>query len=350
MATSASINDSAADAVDQYRLAAAHGRGLAAFCADRGLDLDPIARSVGLDPQVFETLEATVSLDRFARMLEALAALSRDEAFGLKFAERFQLGGTGPFGYAMRSAAGLREQMGFMVRHIGANIDLAAASLEIDGDAARLRWAFPTLLLDTRQLGDFCLILIMRQIRGIMGPNWLAQSAKLTRPRDGAAPMLRRAVCGRIAFGASENLLVVNARDLATRNPDADPILFQMMRDRCEALSSARRGAQDLVMQVRDIALALFEFGPVTADSVAPKLGLSVRSLHRRLAAEGVTFQTVLDETRHALSTRLLTGTDLPLQEISRRVGFAAQSSYTRSAMRWYGRPPSAVRAEARSP
>jgi AraC-like DNA-binding protein len=79
-------------------------------------------------------------------------------------------------------------------------------------------------------------------------------------------------------------------------------------------------------------------------SATAKRLGLTARSLQRRLQDEGTSFQALRDETRRALADRYLTE-GLSLAEISFLLGFSEPSAFFRAFKRWTGRTPIERRA-----
>jgi AraC-like DNA-binding protein len=77
---------------------------------------------------------------------------------------------------------------------------------------------------------------------------------------------------------------------------------------------------------------------------VARKLGLSVRSLHRRLADHGVTFQMLTEETRREIALVMLKDTAYPFSEIAFLTGFSEQSAFNRAFKRWTDQTPANYR------
>jgi AraC-like DNA-binding protein len=84
--------------------------------------------------------------------------------------------------------------------------------------------------------------------------------------------------------------------------------------------------------------------GAVISD-VATTLNTSARTLQRRLGETGMTFRQVRDLARFELATELLTRTNTPIAEISRRLGYEEPASFTVAFKRWSGRSPSQYRA-----
>ena len=78
--------------------------------------------------------------------------------------------------------------------------------------------------------------------------------------------------------------------------------------------------------------------------AIASQLGLSRQSLFRRLRAEGVTFEQVLDGLRHTLALRYLNGEGLSVKETAFRLGFSEPASFSRAFKRWTGTSPLAMR------
>jgi len=82
---------------------------------------------------------------------------------------------------------------------------------------------------------------------------------------------------------------------------------------------------------------------PMVAE-IANALGLSTRTLQRRLAIAGKSFGVVLDEVRRACAEVLLADREQDLAEIAYKLGYSEHSAFTRAAIRWFDAPPSRKR------
>ena len=101
-----------------------------------------------------------------------------------------------------------------------------------------------------------------------------------------------------------------------------------------------------LAVRAKDaIAQALSEGAP-KMDRIARGLGLSARSFHRRLSEQGMSFQTLTEETRRELAEGLLRDERYSLAEIAFLTGFSEQSSFTRAFKRWTGLTPAGYRKD----
>ena len=79
-------------------------------------------------------------------------------------------------------------------------------------------------------------------------------------------------------------------------------------------------------------------------EDVARRLGMSVRSLHRKLSEDGLSFQSLTEETRKDLAVSLLKQEQYSIAEIAFLTGFSEQSAFTRAFKRWLGETPATFR------
>ena len=89
----------------------------------------------------------------------------------------------------------------------------------------------------------------------------------------------------------------------------------------------------------------LLASGDANIDRVAHDMGISRQTLYRRLKAEGVTFEQLLDRLRHRLALKLLHDQNLSVKQASWRLGFSDPAAFSRAFKRWTGTAPSLVRA-----
>src|SRR5664280_2237172 len=96
--------------------------------------------------------------------------------------------------------------------------------------------------------------------------------------------------------------------------------------------------------QVRATIVEVLGVTSATVTHAARLLNVHPRTLQRQLAAEGTTFEQILDTVRRNTARKLLSGSDLPLAEVASLVGLADQATLTRAVRRWFGDTPSRFR------
>ncbi len=331
--------------LDQISVAATNGRHLQEFLGGYNVALDPLASSLGLNSGEFDQLPLRISLDRFCRLLDLLATVTRDDCFGLKYGQHYKIGGTGPFGYGLTNAPSFRDALRFLVRYVGINVDLDALNLITDGDQIVIQWAVSPLIIKTDQFNDYAASLIMRELERAAGEPLRPVQTQLQRHPPQDKSLHKNIFSSRIRFGADSNQVVLPASLLELANPSADPVLFELMAKQCAEILNDRKTKKGIVLRVKEDLVGSLENGDTSIAAVAGRLAVSERTLQRRLAKAGKNFHDLLTETRTELSLRFLKETDLPLSEISRKLGYAAPSAYTRAAIRWHGKAPNLLRS-----
>jgi AraC-like DNA-binding protein len=147
-------------------------------------------------------------------------------------------------------------------------------------------------------------------------------------------------------FGArtDEVALPPLARELPVVS--ADPYLSKILtRHAEEALSWRSARPSVLRSNVENAITPLLPHDEARIAAVARKLGMSTRTLARRLAAEGLSFVSILDDLRAALALRYLGEPDLSISQIAWLLGYREVSSFTHAVRRWTGRTPKQVRS-----
>jgi AraC-like DNA-binding protein len=135
---------------------------------------------------------------------------------------------------------------------------------------------------------------------------------------------------------ASADLLVVSA----------DPYLNELTERYCdEALAHRDTKSSPLRFKVENTIAALLPHGQARIETVAAKLGMSPRTLARKLAVESHSFAGILRDMRSDLAERYLADREIQISQIAWLLGYGEVGAFTRAYQRWTGRTPSAARA-----
>jgi AraC-like DNA-binding protein len=125
----------------------------------------------------------------------------------------------------------------------------------------------------------------------------------------------------------------------------ADRYLNDLLLKYCEEAVSGRPSGHDgLRPSLENTIAPLLPHGKARAGEIARRLGMSQRTLTRRLASEGLTFGGILDALKADLAKRYLTDNDLTVSEIAWLLGYREVSAFTHAFKRWTGRTPRDVR------
>ncbi|MGB8756162.1 MAG: helix-turn-helix transcriptional regulator, partial [Pseudolabrys sp.] len=127
----------------------------------------------------------------------------------------------------------------------------------------------------------------------------------------------------------------------------ADPALNKLLIKYCEEARSLRHACPGTFrVGLENAIVPLLPHGKARVDEVARRLGMSTRTLARRVASEGLTFAGVLSELRADLAKRYLREEALPISQIAWLLGYQEVSAFTHAFKRWTGKPPSEARSQ----
>lgn len=323
---------------------AAAGRRLEEFARLQGIALAPLAQSVGIEVADLQRADLRVNLDAFMRLFHLLEIVSGDDCFGLRYALHFRQGDSGAFGFAVLHAPTLREGLRIYQTYQRLVADNSHFDMIEEKDEVTIRWRYTRLIDYPDQYTDFRAALLVKVIRGFLGPAWKPRRVELLRPRPRSTTLHKAHFGSGVSFQtASLNTFTFPAAELDTPSGTDDPRLFEMMEAACRAALESIDRSRDLRLQVTEQILALLPWGEANLPRVAAAMAMGERSLQRRLGELDTNFERLVEETRRDLSDRLL-GTATPLSEISYLCGYSNASAYSRAARGWYGMSPQAMR------
>jgi AraC-like DNA-binding protein len=129
----------------------------------------------------------------------------------------------------------------------------------------------------------------------------------------------------------------------------ADPYLNKLLIEYAEeALSRLKASRGSLRPELENAIAVLLPHGKAHTDEISRKLGMSQRTLARRLSEEGLTFAGVLEELKHELAKRYLQEENLPISEIAWLLGYRESSGFTHAFHRWFGKTPREMRSRGK--
>ena len=142
-----------------------------------------------------------------------------------------------------------------------------------------------------------------------------------------------------LRFNAPVNALLFARTDATLPLSTAHPELAEM-HERIASEHLQRLDPAQTCHRVRAVMIRHLPDGEPRRPKIATILGMSERTLQRRLAAEGTSFQRLLDDTRRGLAQHYLGQRNSSLADIAYLLGFGDQSSFFRAVRRWFDVSP----------
>jgi AraC-like DNA-binding protein len=305
-----------------------------------GLDADGVRAAAGLSAESIAPVDATVPIDRFRALWEEAARRAPRHELVTEVALAIPFGAFGALDYLAGSSPTVGAAFHALAAHFryvaqGITLELAEAS-----DAAEVRLVNAPGL-DAAHSDEFTLAVFVGRFRDRPGPSaFSVDEVRLSGPTP-PCPTRHGALLGApVSFGNAVAALRIPAAAWRAAMPGANPGLLATLRELAAHAGLGGPEGEDVAVQVRSRLRLLLPEGRASAEEIAEALGLSERTLHRRLRDEGATFRGVLDAFREAEAERLLSAGRLPLGEVALRLGFSDQTAWNRAFRRWKGMSP----------
>lgn len=313
--------------------------------AERGVPASVLCAAAGLPPATLASIPEELPVSSYIALLEAGARQANDPHFGLHVGEKVSPAAYSAYGMVLLASSNFGHAMQLTQRFESLAHDLGRSVLAVEGAVAHYEW-----LSHYPQANRHLVESVYAGIR-VFG-SWLAGRQLMplairfmhADPGHGNAEYLR--VLG-IApqFGAPRHSATFDSQLLAMPIPNADTSLYPVLLQHAERLLEQRSvQAEPLVAKVRAALLPRLRSGEAKLAPVAAELGLSARTLQRKLAEAGSSFQGELDALRFSLAQDYLRQRDLGLVDIAFLLGFQEQSAFTHAFREWSGINPGAWR------
>lgn len=147
-----------------------------------------------------------------------------------------------------------------------------------------------------------------------------------------------------VHFGSDRDALLLSKDALARPNRLGDEGITQYLLGHLDQELASVESPKSIARRTRDVIARALSEGVPKMEDVARRLGMSVRSLHRKLSEDGLSFQSLTEETRKDLAVSLLKQEQYSIAEIAFLTGFSEQSAFTRAFKRWLGETPATFR------
>lgn len=314
-----------------------------------GLDVDSLLAEVGVRRNTLQGDHPILPFATIAALFEKAAVLAGDDLLGLHHGQLGTVQGAGLIGYLGQSAPTVREIFRNLARYrrvVSDAIEIDASTLDRNGC---LIWHYNIPANTTcRQLVEFNAVVTTAAVRAFTGRNFAPIDVSYAHPRRSGIRDFERFFGCPVTFGAPNNRMRFSPETLAIPVLTADSGLGRILTLYCdEILKKKERIGPTFTARVEQELANRLSTGEARQDVVAKSLGVSARTLARKLADEETTFQRTLEGVREALARSYLTDSAMPLTEIAFLLGYTDASSFSTAFRRWTGASPREYRARA---
>jgi AraC-like DNA-binding protein len=338
----------------ELTVAAGAVRALMEFAIARGASRATLAERSRIDPSDLQDREHRIPFAKYVMLMRAGQELCRDPALALHFGESVPVSEISVAHLVGASSETMAQGLALINRY-------APLTIEVDGVGSGDRFAFErgdgeVWIVDRREnpndfpeLTESSFARMICTGRRMMGDRSMLKEVHVTHVEPSYRAEYDRIFRVPVFFRSHRNALLTDAAWMNLTPPSPSPPVLEVLTAHSEALLEKLESSKSTRGRVESLLTPLLHTGGATMSAIASQLGLSRQSLFRRLKAEGVTFEKVLDGLRHTLALRHLNGDGLSVKETAFRLGFSEPASFSRAFKRWTGTSPLAVRRKHES-
>ncbi|MBT8077961.1 MAG: AraC family transcriptional regulator [Gammaproteobacteria bacterium] len=291
-----------------------------------------------------------ISLRRFVRMFEWLAAELDDPALGLRLAQRSGPDALGAVGYLFLSSGDLETKLQSLQRYLEAIQSSSTTDISYVGDYLQVSYRIVDDSITPRaQDSEYSIGLIWRYMRLLSKNQCSLTQVTFEHAQPAAAGSIHRRVFGApVLFDQGANELTLPLAEARRWYEGLDPHLIPILEDH---ISSTMRNAGTPLAFHETVTQALTDGvlrQGARAELVASTLGVSTATLFRRLRVEKRQFKDLVTQRCKDIAARLLRDSSVTVGELSARLGYAEPAAFCRAFRRWFGTTPREFRRQVR--
>jgi AraC-like DNA-binding protein len=308
-----------------------------------------LLHQAGIATANFQIGQQEITYRQLVDVIERAAAELHCPDFGMRLATLQSDGVYGPLGQVMKHSKTFGEGLAYTVTHSFAHSLAASMWLSRAGAEPNI-FVGHDILLDRMPNKSQAMeqLLLVGHLSAMANTGGAVRVRKVHfkhQPISSMAIYRRYFRCD-VRFGQNEYGVFFADKDLACPIIGHDAFARQNATSFIDAEFTRHR--PPLHVLTRGLIMQRLAAEDCTNERIAAALNLHPRTLHRKLGAEGTSFQQIKDEVRRDVLLYCIEQTDLEFSSISEKLGFMEPSVLSRRCNRWFAASPTKLRAQAR--
>ncbi|WP_412551999.1 AraC family transcriptional regulator [Shimia sp. MIT910701] len=322
--------------------ATAMGRHFSEYLMSLGFSEAEIFRGTGLTRADLKEGDHLISLEGQMKILDNGEKLTGDDLVAVRWGQTRRFANLGLIGYLGRTSKDIRCVVTNLARYgqVFSNaMEVDVSTLDQDGT---FRWRFdiPAKI----EVGHFVEAQVSQFLNGtnkLLPRTVLPKQITFTHRRKHNAAELEKLLGCPVTFGAQWNSMQYRLADLDVPLSTSDEGLHKILQAHADLVLAQRpKNRADIELVVEKAIADRMATGQTSVSHVARDLGMSARTLARRLGDANTTYQTVLSNFRRAMADRYLKNSAMSQSEIAFLLGYSDVSSFASAFKRWTGQSP----------
>ena len=314
------------------------------FAITYGVSADSLCTAVGLDPRIINDPEGRIPFAQLVFSYEVAAKLTGDDMFGLRLGASVDPKVFDVLGYVAMNSLTVGAALTRIADYHSIWTDGAAIDLSNDNGVTRVVFKYiDATLSECRQDTEMAMAAVLSLTRLMAQSKVSPVEVRFKHASPSDTSEHSRIFRAPLRFNAGVDELVFDRSVLALPVIKADPELCKLLDRHAEELLAKHPRPDMLIDRVRSV-IRSFNGGDPSLKHVAQQLGLSERTLQRRLRGRRISYRQLLDEGKREAALRYLKQPEMPLCEIAHLLGFSENSALHRAFRRWTGMTPGEFR------
>ena len=297
---------------------------------------DMLLAGHGLLRSQLEDPYGLIPMARYIAVFEDAAVVTGDPAFGARLGSTFRPADIGPIGMLFSLSGTIGAALKRMAKHVA--VVQGATGIGVVEEDDRLIWSYhleDPRLWPRRQDAEYSVAATCQLVRSCFSAGWNPVEVHFEHgaPRDVGA--LQRLLRCPLLFGQPANRFMVARADADRVYRGEDRDLIAILERHVADISAREALAPGIVEQVRALIGIYLGHKPITLPDIAAELGLSVRTLQRRLAEEGASLRELVRQQRQAIVAHHQGEAPSSKARIAEALGYADSTVFWRARRAW---------------
>ena len=307
------------------------------------IDPRPLLAKAGISLLKLDEEPKRVRPESQILFLEVAAEALDDSALSLHLAQHFDLRECGMLYYVLAASPNLGEGISNLVRYLAVSNESMPLVLSETAKRTVLAVNYKIPRHTDQLFVEYAYAVLLRAFRELTGRSISPKAVTFIHGHNTDKTEFDRFYGCSVRFRAPADTIVLPTELLSAPILTSDKYLLRILQDACEEVL-AKRGkvSSTLRAMVENEIVELLPHGKAQVEIVASKLGMSNRTLARRLSEEDTSYAATLDELRRDLSARYLKDPALSLNQVAWLLGYSMVSSLNHAFHRWTGSSPKA--------
>ena len=301
----------------------------------------PLLAKAGISLLTLGEEPKRVNAESQIRFLEIAAEALDDTALGLHLAQHFDLREGGMLYYVSAASRDLGDAIRNLARYLAVSNESLRVGISERAKTTVLTVNYRIPRHIDQLFAEFAYAVVLRAFRELTGRNVCPKAVTFIHGRNNNKAEFDHFFGCPVRFNATADTMVLPTELLSTPILTSDKYLLKILKDACEEVLTKRgKISSTLRAIVENEIVQLLPHGKAQVEKVASNLGMSNRTLARRLSEEGTSYAAILNELRRDLSARYLKDPALSLNQIAWLLGYSMVTSLNHAFRRWTGSSP----------